>query len=144
MDSSGASISVVKSQGQLEGWMYVFRQSTGWPEDANDAYQHCCSTLINDSERATLILAEIEGNPVGISLALFYSGVVGLYSVGTLMEYRKRGIGSLVSLAALMEGKRKGYEVAGLFATQMGLNIYSRLGFNEYFKYQFFVDSQEH
>ncbi|MFW9921461.1 MAG: GNAT family N-acetyltransferase [Candidatus Thorarchaeota archaeon] len=140
MKQSGTTISIVKSEEQLKNWMEVFRATTGWPEEANDAYHHSSKTLLKDSERAVLILAECDEKPVGTSLALFYNGVVGLYSVGTLEEHRGKGIGSLVSLAAMAEGEKKGYEIAILFATQMGLNIYSRLGFNEYFKYRFFMD----
>ncbi len=140
MKQSDATISIVKTDEQLENWIEVFRATTGWPEEANIAYHHSCKTLLRDSERATMILAEVDRKPVGISLAVYYNGVVGLYSVGTLEEHRGKGIGSLVSMAAIAEGKRKGYEIAVLFATQMGLNIYSRLGFKEYFKYRFFMD----
>ncbi len=140
MKRSGAIVTIVTSEEKLEGWMEVFRATSGWPEEANTAYHHTCKHMLKDTERAMLILAEIDGQPAGISLSILSEGVVGLYSVGTLEEYRRKGVGTLVSLAAMIAGKEKGYEIGVLFSSQMGQRVYSRIGFKEHFKYRFFMD----
>jgi ribosomal protein S18 acetylase RimI-like enzyme len=58
-------------------------------------------------------------------------GVAGLYNVATLRAYRRRGIGSAMSRAALRRGRELGYRVAVLGTSDVGRGVYERLGFRE-------------
>ncbi|UCE10995.1 MAG: GNAT family N-acetyltransferase [Candidatus Thorarchaeota archaeon] len=143
MSRSGATVTKVTTDTKFEEWMEVFRGTSGWTEEACSAYQKSCKRLLTDTEYSNVILAEIDDEPVGASLSVLRNGVVGLYSVGTMEKHRGKGIGSLVSLAAIMDGQRKGYEIATLCSTEMGMKVYPRLGFKEYFRYKFYIDMLE-
>ncbi|MFQ5834126.1 MAG: GNAT family N-acetyltransferase [Candidatus Thorarchaeota archaeon] len=119
--------------------MSVVRAVFGFDEVSNNAVHGIYRTLL-DKEDSPTILAEIDGAPVGISSSALRAGVVGLYNVGTVEEYRGKGIGQLVSLAALFEGRNQGYEIGILSSTEPGFNVYLKLGFKEYFRYRFYVD----
>ncbi len=73
-------------------------------------------------------------------MSILRAGVAGLYNVGTLEKYRGKGIGSLVSLAAVLECRNKGYEIGMLASSELGSNVYPRIGFKEYFRYRTYVD----
>ena len=77
-------------------------------------------------------LAWLNGEPVATAMATYASGVVGIYNVVTLPAARGRGIGRSVTLASLLEARARGYRVAVLHSTEMGVSVYQRLGFRQY------------
>ncbi len=52
-------------------------------------------------------LASIDGKSVGVSMSLLSSGVAGIYCVGVSPEYRNRGIGKAITMASLLQAKRR-------------------------------------
>ncbi len=70
--------------------------------------------------------------PVAAAVSYYGSGAVGIYSVVTLPEFRRQGIGKYMTLLLLEDAKKDGYETAILQASSMGKGIYEKLGFKEY------------
>jgi ribosomal protein S18 acetylase RimI-like enzyme len=60
--------------------------------------------------------------------------VAGIFNVITVPEARGRGVGALVTDAALRVAREMGYRIAVLESSGMGYNVYRRLGFEEYGK----------
>jgi ribosomal protein S18 acetylase RimI-like enzyme len=73
----------------------------------------------------------LHGEPICTSAALFSSGVAGLYYIATLKEHRCKGFGRAVTIAPLLEAKKREYKIAVLQSTKSGLNLYKRIGFRE-------------
>jgi ribosomal protein S18 acetylase RimI-like enzyme len=80
----------------------------------------------------TSFVSLLDGKPVACSSAALFAGVAGVYNVGVLPEVRRAKLGSAVTLAALLDGKRRGYRAGILHSSEMGLRVYERLGFRTY------------
>ncbi|MFZ1023717.1 MAG: GNAT family N-acetyltransferase [Thermoplasmata archaeon] len=82
--------------------------------------------------------------PVATSLRFLSDGVVGIYGVATIPEARRQGFGAAMTLAALEDGRARGYDVGVLIATEMGEPVYRRLGFRELYRVsQFEIPAKE-
>lgn len=77
-------------------------------------------------------LARERGKPIGTSLVVLSGRAAGIFSVATTPEARGRGVGTVVTLAALHAAREAGHRIAILESSQMGYNVYRRLGFEEY------------
>jgi predicted acetyltransferase len=64
-------------------------------------------------------------------LMLNSSGVTGLHAVSTLPEYRGKGFGLKLSEIALKDARSMGYKMAVLHASDLGLKLYQKLGFQK-------------
>lgn len=84
-------------------------------------------------------LAYFNEKPVASSIGFYGSGVIGLYGIATLKEARGNRLGSAVTLAPLYEAKNLGYEIGVLHSTEMGLNLYKKIGFKVYIQIERFV-----
>jgi GNAT superfamily N-acetyltransferase len=75
-------------------------------------------------------LGILDGQPVATSGVFLAGGLAGLINVATIPEARRRGIGTVMTLAALQCGFDMGFRVAVLGTTEMGRRIYERMGFS--------------
>lgn len=76
-------------------------------------------------------LGRLDGAGVATATLLLAGGIAGIYDVSTVPEARRRGIGTAMTLAALREARRLGYEIAFLQPSAMGRPIYERIGFRQ-------------
>jgi GNAT superfamily N-acetyltransferase len=79
-------------------------------------------------------LALLDGEPVATTSLALGAGVAGIYNVATVASARGRGIGRAITAAALYAARAEGYQAAILHSSDMGFNVYRRLGFKEYCK----------
>ncbi len=78
-----------------------------------------------------LCLGTLDGDPVATLKLFFAAGVAYIGRVMTVPAFRRRGIGTMMTLHALHAARRAGYRIAVLTASPMGISIYRRLGFKE-------------
>jgi len=138
-ERSGAEVRRVMTEEELDRWGVVARAAFEFDEVSSNAFRGIFVALL-DREEYPFFLAEIDGESVGASNSALTAGVAGLYNMGTLEEHRGKGIGQLVALAALLEGRNQGYEIGILSSSEPGFMVYQKLGFKEYFRYRFYVD----
>ena len=83
--------------------------------------------------------ARIDGRVVGTAGLSVSNGVAGIYVVATDPRYRRRGIGSAVTGAALRAARYRGLRVATLQASTDGEPVYRRMGFQQVSDYRLFT-----
>jgi len=80
----------------------------------------------------------LDDKPIAVSMSFFSSGVVGIYQVQVDPEFRRRGFGAAITIAPLLEAKRMDYKIAVLQASKMGEGVYRKIGFKEFFRYEYY------
>jgi len=131
----------IESMNALKVWNDIILTGFDFPKEVrSDFFFEAFSfILLKDRASASAFLAYYDGNPVASSLVLYKAGVAGIHMVTTLEEARGKGIGTAITLAPLNEAKKLGYETAILHSTEMGLNMYKRMGFKEYCTIELFI-----
>ncbi|HEU5003545.1 MAG TPA: GNAT family N-acetyltransferase [Actinomycetota bacterium] len=74
-------------------------------------------------------LAEIDGQGVATGFGCTVGESVGIFSVATLPEYRRRGFGAAITRQAVEDGFSAGATWAWLESSPSGYSVYERLGF---------------
>ena len=120
----------VRTQELCEVFARLLAKAYGIPEFAwEDFTQLVMSVGIRDDFYH--YLGHLDGQPVATATVLYSDGVAGIYNVATLPESRGRRMGSMITAAPLIDAHERGYIVSILHSTQMGYNVYKRLGFEE-------------
>jgi GNAT superfamily N-acetyltransferase len=86
-------------------------------------------------------VADFDGAPVGAAMTVLSHGIAGIYWVGTLEEARGRGIAEALMRVATNWGLDAGAPNVQLQASPMGEPIYRRMGYEELYRYAFFLAS---
>jgi GNAT superfamily N-acetyltransferase len=80
----------------------------------------------------------LNGRAVGASIAIRTDEVVGVYAVGTLPDARRHGVGTAATWACVAAGRARGCDTIALQASDMGLPIYTAMGFRTVAEYTVF------
>lgn len=128
---SELSIEVVSNEDELYEWINVWLFPM--QDEIRRAHFLARRALWLESDRTlTCFVGRWEGKPVATSMLYLGKGVAAVHHVATLPEYRRRGIGSAMTLRVLHEARNRGYRVAVLTASSEGIGSYRRIGFHEY------------
>jgi GNAT superfamily N-acetyltransferase len=134
---AGIQIAEVTDNEMMQIWLDVFCRGFGLPEIVRDVFFGLYHTYgFIGSASLCYLLGTQDGWPVGTSLLSFRGGLAGVYAVATPPEARKQGVGTAMTQAAMQVAYARGYRVATLQATAMGLNVYRRLGWREYLPFE--------
>ncbi len=95
--------------------------------------------ILGPDPEMTYFVGRLDGRVVATSALYTGTGLAGIYAVGTVPEMRGRGLGRALTAAALVEGRRRGFESAALMSSALGLPVYRRLGFREVGSVSFFA-----
>lgn len=102
----------------------------GLPPEKRPRYLEVFSALGFAAEAAfQSYVGYVAGAPVAVSQSFIDDGVVGIYTVATLPEYRGRGYGAALTLAPLRDARTRNCRYGILQSTEMGRRVYERLGF---------------
>src|SRR5579884_1670953 len=132
-DPPNLRISVVENQEMLRTYANVSMRGFDAPEAENKVYYDTYAAIgSGDDLPWRHYIGWLDEQPVAVSSLLLHAGVAGIYGVATVPAARRQGIGAAMTLAPLHEARARGYAIATLSPSDMGLRIYQRIGFREY------------
>jgi len=79
-----------------------------------------------------LYLGGFQGKPVSTPALFLGAGVAGIHGVTTLPDYRGKGIATAMTYPPLLAAREQGYRMGVLFSSEMAIDIYRKIGFQEY------------
>jgi ribosomal protein S18 acetylase RimI-like enzyme len=121
----------IKTDDQLLQWKEVFLEAFDIPEFAGQAWVDATRAVGIGETPWQLLLGTVKDRSVCCGLLYCGAGVAGLIGLGTIPEYRRKGIGSAMQLERLRIARELGYQYAVLFASEMGYSPYRKLGFQD-------------
>jgi ribosomal protein S18 acetylase RimI-like enzyme len=125
------TIEPVRDEAGLRDWIDTWLFPV--PESERDAQFQARRTLWLEPERPLhCFLGRWNGTPVATSMLYLGHGVAAVHHVATRTEYRRRGIGSALTVRVLHEAQARGYRVGVLTASPEGHGSYYRIGFRPY------------
>jgi len=99
-------------------------------------YERTADRYLAAANRLELLVYYEQGIPVAtVEIFATDADTVGLYALATHAVYRGKGIGSSLMYYALNRVKAKGYRHVILQASEDGIGIYRKLGFEEHTVY---------
>jgi predicted GNAT family acetyltransferase len=129
------TITRVKSKDELKLWCDVCK--LGYPVTDADAEAFLSSfgcVGFDPNAPFQSYVGWVDGKPVATSTGYFAKdGIVGIYCVSTLEEYRGRGIARAMTAFPMLEAKKRGYSGAVLHSTNIGHGVYQNIGFQDYY-----------
>jgi ribosomal protein S18 acetylase RimI-like enzyme len=137
---SGLTIEPVGDVATLRSWLRPFTLGFEFPDFAANAFFDGYTSL-GFSQHGPLrhYIGWLKGEAVATSSLFLGAGVAGIYNVAVMPEHRRQGIGMALTLTPLYDARNLGYRAGVLFSSQMGFNVYRRLGFLEYCKVSRYV-----
>lgn len=138
----GLKIETVDGQAARYDWAWLTCDAFELGEKVRKAMSEC-EAAIPESELTgqKRYIGYLDGKPVAVSSLVLAADLAGVYAVATLPEARSRGIGTAMTLHAMMEGKHGGAKSAVLTASEMGKSVYERIGFSTIYEYDLYLQS---
>ena len=125
-------IVTVRDPVTLATWAETFCEAYEVPAFAGASWVEATSALGIEQAPWRLYVGRLDGEPVATSMLMPFGGVAGMSGIAVKSAARLRGVGAAMTLAPLRDGRALGYRVGVLWATEMGLPLYERLGFQSY------------
>jgi GNAT superfamily N-acetyltransferase len=130
----GLEVRRVSTEADLRAWAGVAAGAFHFDEASAAALLAAGRDAALDPDSpAHLSLGVLDGEPVGTALHVMGDADVGVWCVGVAERARRRGVGAAMTTSPLPAARAAGYRSAILGATEMGLPVYRRLGWEERF-----------
>ncbi len=128
----GVSIRCVSCESALKDWLNIVAVGYAHHSFVSHALFELYKGLISNPQSPCLLFLGYAGDtPATASLLLLGHEAAGVYSVATLPQFRRKGLAMAITLKTLQEAQARGYTMAALASTPIGLGIYRALGFIE-------------
>lgn len=133
----GLEYRVADENDSVQVWSNVFAKGYGLPLEWEPLTFKVWNNLGFDLPIRNYI-GYLHGKPVSTSCLFLGGGAAGIYSVATLPEARGKGIGAAMTVKPLLDAYKMGYRIGVLQSSEMGFNIYKRIGFRHLCQIEYF------
>jgi ribosomal protein S18 acetylase RimI-like enzyme len=124
-EKSGVEIRPAQTNSDLEAVRLVESATFGTPKDIAERF---VGRRMLEDDRVRILVAWVDGEPVGEATGYLVDGTVGVFGVGVVEAARRRGIGAALTVrAATAFGDRA--DLVWLQPSDMARAMYERLGF---------------
>lgn len=132
--NSVAEITEVTDPDEREEFSTVTASAFEMPPDVTEEVDQAALA----AENVRLFLGRVDGRPAASGLLIQTGDVAGVYSIGVVEAFRRRGIGEAMSWTVLRAGREAGCRVGVLQSSEMGYPLYQRMGFETVVTYHLF------
>jgi len=131
------------SRSEIEEYIKLLLTIFGVPIELKDGLQRMFLTRMRRGDK--FHLAFVEDKPVGIYDSSSFNRTGGIFSIGTLKEYRRRGIGTTLTLHAIMNSINEGNDLHTLQADkgEYAERLYEKIGFEIDHTISYFLKKQQ-
>ena len=127
----GFIIEEVLDETSLSDFKRVLIEGYEIPDVMADGWMQATQRLGIGKTPWRMYLGRFNGEPVATNIVLNGAGVAGVYGVATVPSARGKGFGGAITLKPLLNARNEGYNYAVLFASEMGIHAYERIGFQQ-------------
>ena len=127
--ATGLAIERVTGREMMTEYVEAYSASFRVPATALHATVDAEVNYVSQRSELVRFVGRLDGRVVGTSELSISHGVAGVYWVSTLEPYRGRGIGTALTVAALLEARERGLRIGTLQASKLGRGVYERMGF---------------
>ena len=127
----GFTLEVVQDEAGLAGFKQVLIEGYDIPPQVADGWAQAAMRLGIGNTPWRMYLGRLDGEPVATNMLFNGGGAAGIFGVATTPAARGKGIGAAISLHPLLEAREMGYRYGALFATDMAVRVYERIGFRQ-------------
>lgn len=136
----GVTVEQVTDQAMLDVYIDVMNKGFGLPAKIGAAFNECFAAIgLGTDQPLRHFLARLDDEPVATSSVFFGAGVAGIYNVATVEAARGKGIGSAVTTYPLLLARKMGVRVGILKSSEMGFNVYRKMGFKQVCTFNIYV-----
>jgi ribosomal protein S18 acetylase RimI-like enzyme len=132
---AGASNDVIVTDDITPEWLSVYAKAGGFTKDVLDVR---LEIMDNITHQKGFALGLSEGQPAGVAMAVVEDQWMGLFSVGVLEKFRRRGVGQDINKGLAQWGSSAGAKSAYLqveAANAPAIALYANLGFRTLYTY---------
>ncbi|MHA2253167.1 MAG: GNAT family N-acetyltransferase, partial [Candidatus Kariarchaeaceae archaeon] len=124
-------IRIVSNEQELQTWANTQEKGFETFGTAKIFYQFEASLGTDEKSPWTRYIGYLDNEPVGTSILFLASGVAAIYNVSAIPKFRRKGVGSLMTILPLMKARDLGYHYGVLKSTPVGMNLYRSLDFEK-------------
>lgn len=121
-----ADVSLATDEADLEAFAAITAAAFDIPPDVA---RRVVPPSFLESETVRFLVGRVDGDPVACGQLVRTGDVAGVYSIGVLPDYRRRGLGEALTREVLRLGRDAGCDVGVLQSSEMAESIYDRMGF---------------
>ncbi len=126
------TFAVVDNDALLRTWAETQSRGFGGDQRETDYIFQFERTLGTDPDSSWVrYIGFMDEEPVGVSILHRAAGVAAIFNVAVVPQFRRHGVGTLLTKIPLLKARALGYRYGVLKASSMGTYLYQAMGFEE-------------